>query len=76
MTGFETLPGDNPASVLWCDGECCDVEEPRLRVDFERFDDALRFIRSEMPLGRRHTVWVITADRLLPPEQVRDLISN
>ena len=76
MTGFETLRGDNPASVLWCDGECCDVEEPRLRVDFERLDEALRFIRSEMPLGRRHTVWVITADRLLPPEQVRDLISN
>lgn len=76
MTGFETLPGDNPASVLWCDGDCCALEEPRLRVDFERVDDALRFIRSEMPLGRRHTVWVITADRLLPPEQVRDLISN
>jgi hypothetical protein len=62
------LACDEPATLLWCGGERFAADALGARRDFGRLDDALKFIVSELPLGRRLTAWTITGNRLIPPE--------
>ena len=39
-----------------------------------RLDDALRFLSNDVPVGRRHTAWLITSNRLVPPEGIEELL--
>jgi hypothetical protein len=62
------LAADEPATLLWCGGQKFAADALGTRRDFGRLDEALQFIVSELPLGRRLTAWTITANRLIPPE--------
>ena len=62
------LAPDEPATLLWCGGEKFAADAVGTRRDFGRLQDALNFIVSELPLGRRLTAWTISGNRLIPPE--------
>lgn len=63
---------DQPATALWGSMAGALTE----RRDFDRLDQALTFITSELPLGARHTAWVISAGRLIAPEHIPELIGK
>jgi hypothetical protein len=67
------IPIDQPATVLWGHMGENSVTE---RHDFGRLDEALVFIASELPIGARHTAWVISGGRLVAPEHVPELIGK
>ena len=54
---------DQPATVLWGGMAASALTERR---DFERLDEALTFIASQLPLGIRHTAW---GDQQQPPSR-------
>jgi hypothetical protein len=62
------LAPDEPATLLWCGGEKFAPDAVGTRRDFGSLEDALKFIVSELPLGRRLTAWTISGNRLIPPE--------
>jgi hypothetical protein len=62
------LAADEPATLLWCGGQTFAADALGTRRDFGRLDDALNFIVSELPLGRRLTAWTIAGNRLISPE--------
>jgi hypothetical protein len=72
-TDHDGIALDQPATALWGDmvrGELTD------RRDFASLDEALRFITSKLPLGSRHTAWVISGGRLVAPEHIPELIGK
>ena len=64
---------DQPATVLWGGMAASALTERR---DFERLDEALTFITSQLPLGARHTAWVISNSRLVAPEHIPELMGK
>jgi hypothetical protein len=64
---------DQPATLLWCAGRRFSAERLEARRDFARLSEAVAFVTSELPLGRRLTAWVISGSRLIPPERVAEL---
>jgi hypothetical protein len=69
----EGILPDQPATVLW---GIMARDELTDRRDFARLDEALAFITSQLPLGSRHTAWVIAGGRLVAPEQMPELITK
>ena len=65
---LENLAPDEPATVIWCGGDTFTLDRVEARRDFVRLDEALAFIVSVLPLGRRMTAWTISGDCLIPPE--------
>ena len=65
-----TLSPDAPATLLLSSRASFERDVLDLRRDFERLDEALAYLASYVAVGRRHTAWLITQERLIPPEQV------
>ena len=68
-----TLSLDAPATLIWSSVDSYESETPELRRDFDRLDAALAYLANRVPVGRRHTAWLITSNRLIPPGQVEQL---
>ena len=67
------LTPDGPATLLWCGPRRFSADALEARRDFARLSDAIDFVLSELPLGPRLTTWLISGNRLLPPERVAEL---
>ena len=67
------LQPDAPATLIWSSETSYESESPELRRDFDRLDQALKFLANRVPVGRRHTAWLITNNSLIPPGEVEQL---